>query len=161
MSEASPSTYNSPIDKIVQMRAESSTEIQSQQDETRNRDTQASPEPPSDNDIANFLSHLKPKEKRQYDRLRELGWKDPSLYNFFTALRSNRTFIIARLRKAGVDEEEIERRDKLYHEDTTTDYSDLKGPLASESEGDRQLQLYLLEEIQRQIWGMTELRPKK
>ncbi|KAJ5682863.1 hypothetical protein N7462_006028 [Penicillium macrosclerotiorum] len=112
-------------------------------------------EQPSNETIADYLSHLPHARKEQSDGLRGLGWDDSSIHNLLTLIDNTRKHMLASLRMRGKGED-IERLKKLFDQDIT-DYSHMRRPLTSRAEEDYQVQLYLLEEVKRQRRIMAEV----
>lgn len=98
--------------------------------------------------ITEYLSNLTPSQKTIQNELRDLGWEDSTIYTLLTSVENQHRYNCAMLRQKGICESEIQRLGALGNQNMT-DYSHLKCGVASETEEEYQLQLYLMEEAKR------------
>lgn len=77
-----------------------------------------------------------------------MGWNDAAIHNFLTLLEDAQLYNCAKLRQKGYTDTEIERLDALGNQNMI-DISHLKRGLASATDEENQMQLYLRGEAKR------------
>ncbi|KAJ5081776.1 hypothetical protein NUU61_010040 [Penicillium alfredii] len=112
------------------------------------RDDTTSPDYPSSETIAEYLSSLSPSQQGICDAMRGMGWPDPAIHNLLTLVENTQNHLCAQLRMQGVDETEIQSLDEICNQDMP-DLSHLRDPSAEARQRDFQLQLYLLDDVTR------------